>query len=105
MDAVVKILTDAGHEAYVEQTGGGVATIYGGRSYADAEGYTRFEIIAGPGSYTTRLADEGFCYGHDDEGESEAVEVVGPAENVASGMLAFLAEHADAFTAKMGGAV
>lgn len=83
LDRIVEILRDQHHieNAYVEQTGGGVATIYAGPTRVDDDGATRYAAIAGPGSYgwgvrksTADLAE--FYVGPDDQGEADPVEPV-----------------------------
>jgi hypothetical protein len=73
MDAVCEALNARGVSAYVEQTGGGCATISIG--HQDPEG--RFQALAGPGGFygprfTKARGHVGdFCVGPDDDGESE----------------------------------
>lgn len=77
LDLVVRYLHEEHRleDAYVEQTGGGVATIYAGLSWEDPAIGTRWSAIAGPGSFsytahsTADLAE--FYVGPDDQGESE----------------------------------
>lgn len=49
LDAVVRMVRSADVFAYVEQTGGGTATIYAGFRYTDAAGDERWAACAGPG--------------------------------------------------------
>lgn len=68
--------------AYVEHTGGGIATIYAGNVHTDGEGETRYAALGGPGVYRDRQVDadravtyaEGdlrdFYIGADDDGEA-----------------------------------
>lgn len=96
MDKIVDRVVEAGFFAYVEHTGGGVATIYAshvGREAGstrpepvlrDEAGDPRFTVIAGPGwfdttrtgSQDTRFAADGdledFYVGADDDGEATA---------------------------------
>lgn len=85
MEMIAELVRRAGYVAYVEQTGGGVATIYASKT-ADAKGWPathevdgdpRFEAVAGPGWFEKpgwleprgSLAD--FYVGIDDQGETE----------------------------------
>lgn len=83
MDAIVAALTARGLTAYVEQTGGGCATIYAAASAAamahanSAAGYNAGTIVlAGPGTFagpgwTDGRGDLGeFSYGPDDGGDT-----------------------------------
>jgi hypothetical protein len=96
LDEVVRILKDE-HQvpAYVEQTGGGTATIYAGwwfmnqepqyrwedgeRIQVDAESVPRFPAIAGPGWFEGpgwtkgRATVDDFYIGPDDDGEADPV--------------------------------
>ena len=82
MDAVVASLRAAGHKAYVQQTGGGCATIYAGENYLDAAGHPRYQILAGPGRYSwdstkDSIADtDDFYLGPDDDGDSGDIDDV-----------------------------
>lgn len=84
LDAVVAILNHRGHFAYVEQTGGGCATIYAGPQFHDDEGYKRYAAVAGPGwfngpGWTLAAADcRDFYIGADDDGESPYVSPSSP---------------------------
>ncbi len=78
MDAVVDELGKLGVPAYVEQTGGGCATIYAGKlnPWTDHHGDRRYAAAAGPGSFEgpgwsrgRGHADE-FVVGPDDDGDS-----------------------------------
>lgn len=80
MDAVVAALKARGFTAYVEQTGGGTATIYAGPTYYDPdEQYDRYAAAAGPGWFEGfgwtiargNLAD--FALGHDDNGFTDPI--------------------------------
>ncbi|MGK5677621.1 hypothetical protein [Actinoplanes sp. URMC 104] len=52
MDVIVDKLRQRGHDsAYVEQTGGGCATIYVGPTWRDENGDERYAAAAGPGSF------------------------------------------------------
>lgn len=79
MDEVVKILTAKGVEnAYVEQTGGGCATIFAGPTHDEPDYGKRYAVAAGPGAYgrydggewhdSVGHTDE-FCIGADDYGD------------------------------------
>lgn len=52
--SLIRALSERGWSAHVEQTGGGVATLYSRRTYTDEEGNERAYVIAGPGSYEWR---------------------------------------------------
>lgn len=75
MDRVVELLKAKGVSAYVEQTGGGVATIFAGPSYEEPDYGTRYAACAGPGTYGWRPEDasmghtDEFCVGADDYGD------------------------------------
>lgn len=97
MDEIVEHLTRRhGIFAYVEQTGGGIATIYAGRYTASTEdsdlrGYDgHWDAVAGPGWFagpawtkgTGNLAD--FYIGPDDDGENvDAIYTTNPEEDTA----------------------
>jgi hypothetical protein len=76
MDAVVAYVEALGHRAFVEQTGGGVATIYAGRRAPDTNGDLRWSAAAGPGwfegpGFRRPRADTcEFYIGPDDDGEA-----------------------------------
>lgn len=84
MQAIVNQLKERGIDAYVEQTGGGVATIFAGESFEVIEGsgepYRRWPAVAGPGwfdgpGWTLPKADgDDFYVGRDDDGESPYTE-------------------------------
>lgn len=67
MDTIVEVLIERGVPAYVEHTGGGVATIYAGeqRQRRLEQEWPTFSVIAGPG--TLRHRDYGFstAWSHD----------------------------------------
>ena len=87
MDDVVRILRSNGISAYVEQTGGGCATIYAGEQRIHGGstagpnrrigGGKRWDACAGPGwfvgpGWTSPRADRSdFAIGIDDDGESD----------------------------------
>lgn len=89
MDRICELLAAKGIPAYVEQTGGGCATIYAGEktpqtftiSYGAKETYTedRYEACAGPGwfagpGWTNGRADTSdFYVGLDDDGQGELI--------------------------------
>jgi hypothetical protein len=82
MDAICEILRAGDIPAYVEQTGGGCATIYAGVPYTDEIGDARYPCLAGPGWFAgpgwtagRGWVDE-FCYGADDDGETDATYVM-----------------------------
>jgi hypothetical protein len=72
MEKIVSLVTAQGVAAFVQQTGGGVATIYAGatRAEADAE---YFAVVAGPGWFSgprssqARGDDEDFRVGPDND--------------------------------------
>jgi hypothetical protein len=80
MDRIVELVVAHGVTAFVDQTGGGTATIYAGLTHADAAGDLRYAACAGPGEYgwgarpSTAIVEE-FYVGLDDDGESDAVDV------------------------------
>ncbi len=98
-DAIVSYLENAGFLAYVEQTGGGVATIYAAsRSLKDANGHDHYGFAAGPGSFAgpgwtnAHGHTDDFYLGANDTGDSVFVSCVGMADERAV---------ADAFIAVM----
>lgn len=76
MDLIVKFLNRAGVDAYVEQTGGGCATILAGKKEAD-----RWSVAGGPGWFEgpawtkARASRDEFFVGPDDDGEDPAAAV------------------------------
>jgi hypothetical protein len=83
LDRVVALLTARGVFAYVEQTGGGCATIYAGPTHHEPGWGDRYAACAGPGWFTGGQAPEGgpmftggrarlddFVVGADDDGET-----------------------------------
>lgn len=80
LDEVVRILKDKGIDAYVEQTGGGTATIFAGNQFIDGYGTNRYQACAGPGwfegpNFTEARADTSeFYVGPDDDGVAEPVD-------------------------------
>ncbi len=82
MDAVVSLLRTVGRKAYVQQTGGGCATIYAGEGFLDAASHPRYQILAGPGHYSWNADEdslavtEDFYVGPDDDGESGDIDDV-----------------------------
>lgn len=76
LDELSARLTELGLTAYVEHTGGGVATIYAGATH-DEPGYgRRYAVVAGPGWFdrdtmaVAYASSEEFCFGRDDDGEA-----------------------------------
>lgn len=71
LDKIVDLIRATGFEAYVEQTGGGTATIYAGSVFTDAEGDPRYPVVAGPGWFEGPTDARGhtadFCVGPDDD--------------------------------------
>lgn len=62
MDDVVSVLRTMKLDAYVEMTGGGVATIYAGTQYRSPEDDGLYPAVAGPGTYQHR--DYGVSVAH-----------------------------------------
>lgn len=116
MTRIAHRLVMAGFAAYVEQTGGGTATIYASRIWSgdqwpsgeprfipqyDANG--TFELAAGPGWFEPRWPDPDriayaytadFCYGPHDHGEAEPTYCTGATEHqVFSALANYLKEY------------
>lgn len=76
MDKVVDMLHRADTFAYVEQTGGGTATIYAGHTFVESDYGTRYAALAGPGWFEgpgwtiARGYAADFYVGPDDEGDA-----------------------------------
>lgn len=74
LDEVVEALRSAGVKSYVEQTGGGTATLMVGEPAGDED---RYDVLVGPGwfnglGWTDGIVDTLDCYiGPDDEGQSD----------------------------------
>jgi hypothetical protein len=77
MDRIVDLLAERGIASYVEQTGGGCATIQVGQPVPDAAGDGRYPVLGGPGwfegpGWTRARADTAdFSVGPDDDGIAE----------------------------------
>lgn len=79
LDAVVQAVRAAGHNAFVDMTGGNTATLYAGLPVADNDddGRLRWSAVAGPGwfeglGWTRPFADTAeFSVGPDDQGVSD----------------------------------
>jgi hypothetical protein len=77
MDQLAQVITDMGLVASVEQTGGGCATLYVGPE--DENGYCLAAAGAGwfahpgPGYRDPQASWFDFCWGADDDGESDPV--------------------------------
>lgn len=79
LDEVVNQLAKLGVPAYVEQTGGGCATIYAGtpQSWPDQYGDRRYAAAAGPGWFEGPAWTKGrghtdeFYFGPDDDGDTD----------------------------------
>jgi hypothetical protein len=121
LDAVVDILHKNDVEAYVEQTGGGTATIYAGkqadheepryvwrdgvREQVGTETWARFPVIAGPGwfegpGWSKGRADTGdFTIGPDDDGESDDIFTASDADNEATVAAEILRRHREVVSA------
>jgi hypothetical protein len=75
LDRIAAMLTERGVPAFVEMTGGGVATVYGGPELRDAGGGTRYTFLIGPGwfdgpGWTLARADTvDLGWGPDDDGD------------------------------------
>jgi hypothetical protein len=78
LDKIVDVLHMAGIAAYVEQTGGGCATIFVGE-VKEVDGDPRYTVLAGPGWFegpgwsNGRGQTDDFSVGPDDYGESDPV--------------------------------
>lgn len=98
MEVIAQHLRDAGYSnAYVEMTGGGVATLYAGHTHEEPEWGTRYALVAGPGTYgEPSVADsEEFSFAADVE-EQKEVEYLSPDDTertAADKMIAFLRRH------------
>lgn len=92
-DALAALITEHGHRATVEQTGGGVATIYVGEYDANH----RALLAAGPGRFDgpawtkARGSFDEFFWGRDDDGESTPTQESTPRSlaDIAHDMAAF----------------
>jgi hypothetical protein len=79
MDRIVRLVTVQGIWAYVEQTGGGCATIYAGARYTNRFGDPAFAAVAGPGTFgwgqrPSIASPEEFFIGADDQGETPVID-------------------------------
>lgn len=93
LDALAAAVRDLGFHAYVEQTGGGCATLFAGEEHPDAHGDKRWDAGAGPGwfdgpGWTNARASIGqggdFCVGPDDDGDDpESVSWIQPGASLA----------------------
>lgn len=86
MNRIVELLQAKGvANAYVEQTGGGCATIYAGPTHLDGNGDERWAVCAGPGWFTNGGGAFGdradFYIGPDDDGEAPLDELDRPTED------------------------
>jgi hypothetical protein len=78
LEKIVDVLRMAGIPAYVEQSGGGCATIYVGEAQ-EVNGDPRYAVLAGPGWFegpgwsNGRGQTDDFSVGPDDDGESDSV--------------------------------
>lgn len=92
LDALAAAVRALGHEAFVEQTGGGCATLFAGGTHIDGHGETRYVAAAGPGwfdgpDWTLPRAFIGqggdFCVGPDDDGDNpDAVTWIQPGASI-----------------------
>jgi hypothetical protein len=75
LDRIAAMLTGRGIPAFVEMTGGGIATVYGGAQFRDADGQARYTFLIGPGwfdgpGFTLARADTAdLVWGPDDAGD------------------------------------
>lgn len=75
LDRIAAMLTGRGVPAFVEMTGGGVATVYGGPQLQHADGGSRYTFLIGPGwfegpGWTLARADTAdLGWGPDDDGD------------------------------------
>lgn len=81
MDAVVADLHAMGHPAFVQQTGGGCATIQAGTPFTDSLGDDRYPVLAGPGwfegpGFTVARANVADFYIGPDEDDPDLEDVV-----------------------------
>jgi hypothetical protein len=79
LDTIVELIHRQGIWAYVEQTGGGCATIYAGAQDTNREGDTIYAAIAGPGTcgwgHGPSIGNTGdFFIGADDQGETPTID-------------------------------
>lgn len=78
--ALINALSERGWSSCVEQTGGGVATLYSLKTYTE-DGEKRAYVIAGPGSYNWGTPARSLFYweelsvAQDDDGASESTYV------------------------------
>jgi hypothetical protein len=116
LDAVEVLLRDKHGmtDAYVEHTGGGTATLFGGGQRRDEHGDLRWGICAGPGWFDPPMGTPGGCrsyatldefyVGPDDDGDTPWSESMEPLLNgveptpeaVADFIAAALKKHANA---------
>ncbi len=79
LDKVCDLLHKRGIKAYVEQTGGGCATIFAGPTHIDEYGDERYAAVAGPGWFAGpgwlhgRATTDEFGVGRDDDGTDPGV--------------------------------
>lgn len=81
LDLIVRLLElDFGIKAYVDQTGGGCATLYAGEPWEDEEYGRRYPCVAGPGWFENgrvteraRASRTDFYVGKDDEGVEDPI--------------------------------
>lgn len=80
-DMIAAIGEITSEKVYVEQTGGGTATIYIGPVWQDDEGYDRQTLMIGPGSFDWGSPNDSqfsfgeVCVGPDDDGETDPIYV------------------------------
>lgn len=100
-DKLVSKLHKLGIPAYVEQTGGGCATVYVGTPFEDESGDLRYPVLVGPGWFASPGWRNGFgdtaelAVGPDDDGESDpwCSTPEHTDEDVLNAVLAFLNEE------------
>jgi hypothetical protein len=79
LERVAALLTERGIRVVVEQTGGGIATLFGGPQVRDGEGNPRYTFMIGPGwfdgpDWTLPHADTAdLAWGPDDSGDDPTV--------------------------------
>ncbi len=84
MEAIASAVQTAGFHAYVEQTGGGTATIYAGRLHDRETDDPHYSAVAGPGWFrgpgwtAPRASRDDFSVGRHDHGETDPTLVSEP---------------------------
>lgn len=80
-DTITEMVKAAGFKCYVEQTGGGCATIYAGETHEEPDYGTRHAVLAGPGAFgwgqEPSVFDDGELWiGPDDDGQSATMDAI-----------------------------